>query len=380
MQGKYITFLFLLTLLIGNVSSVNAQRIDVWVESETSGRLFEGCSMSLAIQVQDGDNLMKSDVRPAVVIKCTGAAEYTNLPELVDLIDGKVTLPFEIESLPESLHATEGTITVFFEDQPNQQSDTTYVFYSRPTYEVSYVKPTSMFSGKLELNIQGGSPYMLRQWVSGGEPVDARLPFSQSEIANSSEGDVLLLWEPNSCWNFRIELVSNNGGGINPPGPTIQRPITIPFLANANTEPSAGVHYVNSMENFRFTIIPHSGHEGLAPIVTTDRNVPDEEGVVIESNEDGSYTVFILRVQTATNINIQIPLANELISDQKVWAENGRLFISSIAGKRIDIYSVTGQLIKTINSVSGETKEVTLPNGLYIIVADNLKVQKVIVN
>lgn len=377
MRGICISFLFLLTLFVGSVSSVNAQNIDVWVESGASGRLFAGCPMNLTIQIQGDDILMRNTVQRKVIFKCTGAAEYTDLPESVELVDEKITIPFSIAKMPESVHGTEGTITVFWENQPDQKSDTTYVFYNRPTYEFSYIKPTLYFSGKMELTIEGGSPYMLRQWANGGEPVDARLPFSTSEIANSSEGDILYLWEPNSCWEASIELTSNSSGGTDPGPSPVTRLITIPFLANADTEPAAGVHYVNSMADFKFKIIPHSGYG--APIVTTDRNVPDEDGVVMKSNDDGTYEVTILRVQTATNINIQIPVENELISAQKVWAENNLLYLSSVIEGKINIYNITGQLIKTITLSSGETIRIPLPKGLYMIVFDNQKVHKIVI-
>lgn len=377
MQRKYLAFLFFLAVSISGFSSLKAQHFDVRIEPETSGRLFEECSMELIIEMQDVSTIRSRMF--SVTIECSGAAEYANLPASVELTDGKAIVPFTVAKMPEALDGKDGTITVFSEYYPEVKKELTYAFYNSPTYKLTYSPQTEMAEGKLDLEIKGGSLYMLRQWGNNGEPIDARMPFTAWEIENASEGDVLRLWEPNSCWSSTITLVSN--GESNPGGePPITRLVTIPVLKEAKTDPGAGLYRITSGTNFPFRIIPNTGYENHILTVTTDRELPDEEGVKVEKNEDGTYSVTILRIQTATNIGIafQSPVENELITTQKIWGGDG-LHISLEEGGRAKVYSITGQLIKTISFSRGETIHTVLPKGLYLILMDNRKVHKVII-
>ena len=378
MQRKYLAFLFFfLTVSVSGFSSLQAQKLNVRIEPETSGRLFEDCSMELIIEMQDIP-ILRSQTS-SVAIECTGTAEYTNLPTSVELVNGKAVVPFKVTKMPDSVDGKEGTITVFSEYYPEMKRELTFTFYNSPTYELTYVPHTEILAGKLELEIKGGSLSMLRRWGDNGEPVDARMPFSQWEIENASVGDVLHLWEPNSCWSSSITLASSGGSN---PGSSITRPVTIPVLKEAKTDPGAGLYRITSGNNFLFRIIPYAAYKDYILSVTTDRELPDEEGVKIVKNQDGTYSVTILKIQTTTNIGIKFeetPVDNELVAVQKVWGDNGMLHISSVSGGQAKVYSITGQLIKSISFSSGEAINAVLPKGLYIILMDDHKVHKVII-
>jgi len=251
--------------------------------------------------------------------------------------------------------------------------DTTdvYKFYKRFSSDVEFKRPTVNYAGKLELNIQNGTPNLWRSLNKGITWQNAHSPLSQYEIDNLAEDEnaFIILGEPNSCWKDTIFL----GTGIIEPG--LQRPIWIPEISNAILSVKTGTNYVTSRDHFVFIITPTGANAGMVPVIHTDRiSIPDSEGVKVVSNGDGSYTVTIYRVQEAINLTVDFTTGNTAIEDNnKVWSANGQLYVASSETGVVRVFNAAGTLIKTLKVTEGETVQTVLPLGFYIVtVNDNV--------
>lgn len=256
-------------------------------------------------------------------------------------------------------------------------SDTTdvYNFYKRFTTSVKYSQPTVGYAGRLDLGIKDGSPDLFRSLNGGLTWEKASLPFTKSQIANISIGDVVLLKEPNSCW-FSEVIVGKEVGA-----PVIMRPVTVPEVSGAITSPMAGEHYIESREDFVLIVTPTGANVGKVPELKTNRTtVPDSEGVIRVDNGDGSYTFIIRCVQQPLTLSFDFVTGNASIDNgTNVWATSGQLFIYSPEAVAASIYDASGALVKTRNVSAGETAQTLLPSGIYFVSLNNGNAYKVAV-
>lgn len=256
-------------------------------------------------------------------------------------------------------------------------SDT--IFYNPLYTKVDYGKvtfyPTSpMYAGKLEIPIIGGSPALHRSF-DGVYWELASKPFSQSQIANMGEEGYILMREPLTCNPIDTIWV-----GKSPGIPVLQRPIIVPVIEGASTDPIAGKHYVDSRDDFVFTIIPNGANIGMIPVVTTDRKIGnDADGVIIEPQEDGSFIVTIRYVQEPINIFVDFTTSNDNIDNKTVWTNGNQLYILATKTEDAKIYTPAGALYRTMRLKAGETTIITLPIGFYVITMEDGSSAKVII-
>ncbi|MDR3194734.1 MAG: DUF5123 domain-containing protein, partial [Tannerella sp.] len=169
---------------------------------------------------------------------------------------------------------------------------------------------------------------------------------------------------------------------VTPPGH--KREVVLPRVDGLTTDPPAGVHYVESGKDFVFKIIPVSMAPGFEPRVTTDRTTLPEDGEDVEMirNEDGTYTVRILRVQEPVTVSIQLVASNEPplnSTGRQVWSNGARLYICSSQAGSAKIFTLVGQFVKTVDCVAGETGSVALPSGMYMVLLEG-KTYKVVIH
>jgi hypothetical protein len=153
--------------------------------------------------------------------------------------------------------------------------------------------------------------------------------------------------------------------------PIIRRSETLPTIAGATTNPPAGVHYVNSGSDFVFTLtLTGAGLRSSAPpVIRTGRdNMPDD--VVVTSNADGTYTVCIREIRSAITLSIDLSTGNTDVDGDRIWSSGHTLYIYATHDGEARIYGLTGQLVKALPYTAGETAQTTLPQGVYIVVAD----------
>jgi uncharacterized repeat protein (TIGR02543 family) len=151
--------------------------------------------------------------------------------------------------------------------------------------------------------------------------------------------------------------------------PVILRSVTLPYVDGVVTNPPAGLHQVFSGRDFVFTITPTDARSNTPPVVRTGRaDTPD--GVRITPNADGTYTVRIRVVRIDITLNIDLLTATESIDVAKVWSYGHTLYIYATTAGTARIYSLTGQLVKTVPYTADNTAQTTLPRGLYIVVTN----------
>ncbi len=121
-----------------------------------------------------------------------------------------------------------------------------------------------------------------------------------------------MVWlrEPNACaevhfYHFTKDSLNNTGF------PSISRMIRIPNVSDAILGTPMGIHFVNSGQDFSFKITPIGENAGKTPVVKTGRiSLPDKEGVYIQNNGDGSFTVHIYRVREPLELDISFKSNN----------------------------------------------------------------------
>ena len=134
--------------------------------------------------------------------------------------------------------------------------------------------------------------------------------------------------------------------------------------------------YVPSYKNYVFTVF---STEEIEVITNRKDGVYSNDGVKVEKDKEqaGAYKVTIQKVQS--NFNVKVALKSDLQSTggengqtgnagptgDAVWASAGTLYVNAATPGLINIYSVTGQLIRT-EAISG-SYTLSLPKGLYLV-------------
>ena len=291
---------------------------------------------------------------------------YTTLREKI-LVTGEQTIfeiPWRATDLPDHLIGQLCDLSPYWNRPANGLGvlAADLVFYRQPTYDFQYIPETIKQKGKLHLDIKGGSGNAVFSLDGGKTWKNQSDKIHEYEIANLKENGVVYIKDPNNCRYDAISLSKGDGGT------GIHRPVSVPQIAHADVD-KMGVYYVNSMGNFSFNITPKGENAGKVPVITTDRtSLPDSEGVQISDNGDGSFTVTILYIQQAINLTVGFATDNELISDgNKVWANNGRLYIETDATATACVYNTVGALVNTVPVIAGETANLSLPTGFYVV-------------
>ena len=152
--------------------------------------------------------------------------------------------------------------------------------------------------------------------------------------------------------------------------PDILRPIEINTIPGVTSDPVAGIrHYIKSQKDFTFNLT-FSGGSPLKVISTGFySNIQTElKGTAVGS---GKYSYTIRGVIEPMTITISSEPAsgsvdNEFISDGSVWTYGNTLYIDTQKAARVNIYSISGALLKQMVVSAGMTKT-QLNRGMYII-------------
>jgi hypothetical protein len=153
--------------------------------------------------------------------------------------------------------------------------------------------------------------------------------------------------------------------------PSIRREVTLPHIPGATTDPPAGTYYIDSGEDFIFTVYPDPANSLLTLFVTAGR-IFDENGggVTWTANGDGSYTVRIRQIRENITVSVSFSTGNSAIDGgTQVWSHADALYIASPRDGEARIYSLSGVLMKIIPFAAGETVRTQLPGGFYIVVS-----------
>jgi hypothetical protein len=164
--------------------------------------------------------------------------------------------------------------------------------------------------------------------------------------------------------------------------PPIKREVILPAVEGVRTDPVAGTYYVDSRQDFVFTVYPSDMYADRQLVVTTSRtSIPDEEGVVIRDNEDGSYLVTIRHIQDRIEIYIdfEYPAGVQAPSGNRIWAFRNQLHVETTkAVSVLSIYTLSGYLHAQHMVRAGKTV-LTLPEGVYVVSLDRSGMKKKII-
>ena len=97
----------------------------------------------------------------------------------------------------------------------------------------------------------------------------------------------------------------------------------------------------------------------------------DAKGLVTIGRKKGKVTITATAadgssVKATSIIDVLIPQANMELSGLKVYATAGQLHLSLPASDDVQIYAVSGKLVRSFAAPAGDTS-VTLPSGIYIV-------------
>lgn len=156
-----------------------------------------------------------------------------------------------------------------------------------------------------------------------------------------------------------------------PPEPTVYHTVTLPAVEGAATDPAAGEYEVEAWSSFRFYLTLAEEYDKSEPVVTTDRGE-----TILPRSSDGAYIVKYVRQPVGIRIDGIVknpdPVNNETIEADaiKVWTSKGNLHISTVTDQTVQVYSLTGLLVKQAGIPTGDTCW-QLPAGIYIVRIDN---------
>lgn len=353
-------------------SIVNQEYIDISL-NEAQYRLsyaFEGCDYTLRIEFDQRPHpdstlyvwFKPIQINPVEERDFGDCISLTSKKYLIPKNQSYIDIPFHINRVPDELNKKMFYCVAYI----NQHLTGFYGVYgfaciNKFNYNVKYIPPTTKYEGLLNVNIDSPSEntlYSLNAGKTWKTPTD---PITKSEIKNLTDYNVIYIKEPLTCDYTEIPI-----DRLEPP--IIYREVNLPSVSNAILDKSPGKHYIPSRHDFTFTIQPAGGEENI-PFVHTDRtSMPDSEGVITVNNGDGTFTVTIKHVQQNINVSIDFITGNEQINqDNNIWVYNNQLYITTTSAEKAKIYNATGKLIKTIPIATGETVNLPLPKGFYIV-------------
>lgn len=162
----------------------------------------------------------------------------------------------------------------------------------------------------------------------------------------------------------------------------LNRPVYLPPIDGAITDPSTGTSYVRSQDDFIFLVIPDPGQSLTYLKVTTGIPARDNEGIFYETMEDGSVKVTIRNVTEPLTLTISgiNPTSNIILeSDIAAWSYNETIYVKTNEKTELTLYTVSGQLLMQ-QKISEGTTSISIPKGIYIVKLDNGFSKKVSVN
>ena len=199
------------------------------------------------------------------------------------------------------------------------------------------------------------------------------------------EYDVLPLWTVYPVYGVFYEIWTNDEIGWNGTGeahayPQINRAVRVDISENSiRTSPAIDNNvpvYIPTGSDYSFKVYGQSGKDLIVDSnnrLWTEKN----KGLVVEKINAGQWEVTIKSVHA--NMTVSLGYAPEtesalgdgdqtatgVVTEDAVWGSGGTLYVKAANAGTLSIYSMTGQLYKTV-SVTGDYT-VAMPKGLYIV-------------
>ena len=159
--------------------------------------------------------------------------------------------------------------------------------------------------------------------------------------------------------------------------PKVSREIVIPTVKGLIFQPTPGIHYVNTGDDFTFSVKEEESGSALKAgekkrlierlKITTGDPIRDKDGIEMTENEDGSVTVKLIKVTEGITLTVD-PHANSsaVVTGEKVWSYKDHVLLSVKASTDVRIYDLEGRLVDARKVNAGETS-IALPQGIYLV-------------
>ncbi|MDR0757339.1 MAG: IgGFc-binding protein [Tannerella sp.] len=160
--------------------------------------------------------------------------------------------------------------------------------------------------------------------------------------------------------------------------------VEVPAVEGAEGMPPPGVYYVKANSNFTFRLTPDEGRSLEHTELTTGSVRQDERGYMeVTENANGARTYIFhditeplkIRVTGVTNATPQG--TDETGDGLSIWSAAGHVYVEAPSETVLRVYTLAGSL-QIHRRVSGRTA-LPLPSGLYIVVTEDGRRQRVIV-
>jgi hypothetical protein len=276
----------------------------------------------------------------------------------------ELVLAYRTLRVPDELEGGSGAIEISTPALPGGAS-TRFRFWNKPDVSgMVYIPRTTQYEGRLEFNLCGGSPGLLRSFNHGRSWEDARLPVTPLQLERLEE--VILFREPGGCEVIEAFLPAGGSGNA-----VIERKVSIPAWQHVATDLPVGLHYVKSGKDFVFTATLSGPYARHRPTVATDRRLSPDEVFVTPLGND-VFRIRIPAVREDLRIifrvdGVELPTGNEAVASTRIWTGEGCMYITSAAGGEAWIHTLTGTLVKRVPVMAGETCRIPLPAGFYLV-------------
>ena len=264
---------------------------------------------------------------------------------------------------------------------PGGKSDTLHHrLFNRVGWDIKYTPATEVNSGKLILNLTGGSNKILysldngNTWKFARDTVTGKeQPFSNRELSGLHDRFDILLKEPAGC---RTDTIHVDIGEVLP---IVQRYVDIPGVTGMSTKPGAGRYYVEGHKDFSFYATFYESPLNIKAKGYYSGTILDLDSMA-EPQQDGSSKYTIRQVTEPWTVFIDYE-SNSVVSNDntmglRVWANRNKLYFSAPEASIANIYTLTGMLYKQIEINGNST--IHLPGGFYFVTIDN-KQYKIII-
>jgi hypothetical protein len=143
-------------------------------------------------------------------------------------------------------------------------------------------------------------------------------------------------------------------------------------------------------ETGRLTVSLSGANGGMftpSPAAPGSLTLGDEADFMLVPRENlavGTYRITVtVGGEGLTPVSLEIahrvlPLAGEAIAGRQVWSAGSTLYIAAAATGEARVFGTDGRLVKAIPHTAGETVGTTLPQGFYLVVAEE-KMYKVVI-
>lgn len=361
----------------------------------------------LSIHFSDWDKMQDETI---VELQIDGIAAYLGLPDTVivpkkEIVSGRWDTTIHGGwNFSESMNGGIVSISARIKDSKDQFTpgtkiqggySETYALY-RPFFSLDYHPVTSLFQGSLIVKFTG-IPYTGNElrWIENsisdeknGTRDSLSKSFSLAQILLLAEDDTIVVrtihqktykydgsdLSPEADLKYKIPLYDLMHEDEN----TNRYFIQVEELTNASVNIPNSFH-ISSPGHYgdlSFTLVMTGNNAGKLPVLKTNRKAlsgnGEEMGVTWtrEKNADGSYRIAIMKIQEDFTIAFDFEDStsnSDINQNNSIWVANGRLHITSVNAANAKVFNATGILVKEITLTVGETANISLPAGFYII-------------